>query len=136
MLSQEYNVVRVGAYKMQGFSGTYAANGVDFILPPSTARWEDRDTLGIDGNAHPVYSLYRNFEMRWELAHPNDVKQLIDIYNTLGNTGTAVFDLPQWGAANFLYYGYSGCTMIEPTVGEYFMGWLKDVTLVVTKVRV
>jgi len=119
-----------------GYSGTYAANGVDFLLKPSAAKWNDRDTLGVDGNAHPVYSYYRDFEMSWELAHPSDVKQIIDVYNSLGNTGTATFDLPQWGAVGFLYLGYSGCTMIEPTVGEYFMGWIKDVTLRVTKVRV
>jgi len=118
-----------------GYSGTYAANGVDFILKPSTAKWDSRDILGVDGNAHPVYSFYRDFEMIWELAHPSDVKQIIDIYNSLGNTGTAVFDLPQWGAIDFLYRGYSGCTMQEPTVGEYFMGWIKNVTLRITKVR-
>ena len=55
--------------------------------------------------------------------------------NPLGNTGTAIFDLPQWGAPDYMYYGYSGCTMQEPTVGDYFNGWITDVRLIIMKVR-
>jgi hypothetical protein len=118
-----------------GYSGSFALNGANFILQPSTSHWVERDIMGLDGNAHPVYPVYREYEMAWELAHPADVKQIIDVYNYLGNTGTTSFDLPEWGASDYLYHEYSGCTLQEPTVGDYFNGWITGVRLLIMKVR-
>jgi len=120
---------------MQGASGTFGINGTDFILPPSTAAWGTRDTLGIDGNGHPIYPALRTFEMMWELASPSDVKQLIDTYNSVSNTGTVVFDLPKWGDANYIFYSYSGCVLREAETGVYFNEYITDVRVIIDKVR-
>lgn len=120
---------------MQGASGTYALNGTRFILQPTEGSWDSRDVQGIDGNGHPIYSALREFNVSWQLAHPNDVKQLIDAYNIVQNTGTVVFDLPKWGDADYIFYSYSGCTMREPVVGAYFNGYISDVKLTILKVR-
>ena len=112
-----------------GYSGSYAVNGTRFLLQPTTAGWMDRDVLGLDGNGHPVYPAPREFEIKWGLAHPADVEQIINAYKSSGNTGTVSFDLPQWGASDYIFNTYSGCTMQEPTVGEYFNGYITNVSM-------
>lgn len=118
-----------------GYSGSFGVNGVNFILQPSEAGWGDRDELGIDGNGHPMYPAVRTFEFSWGLAHPNDVKQLLDAWEVVSNTGTASFDLPQWRAGGYLFTTYSGCTMREPKVGKYFNEYITDVKVEVLLVR-
>lgn len=120
---------------MQGTTGTYAINGVNFSLPPTEGGWSARDIIGVDGGGHPIYPAVREFEMSWGLASPSDVKQINDAYLSIQNTGTIVFDLPKWGSSDYTYYSYSGCTMREPEVGRYFNGYIQDVRLVITKVR-
>ncbi len=118
-----------------GYSGSFGVNGINFVLQPSESGWSGRENLGIDGTAHPVYAAYREYNLSWGLAHPADVKQLIDAYNQMGNTGTLSFDLPQWGAAGYLFQSYSGCTMQEPEIGSYFNEYITDVKVVILKVR-
>lgn len=118
-----------------GYSGSYAVNGTRFLLQPTTAKPSARTILGIDGGGHPIYPSVREFEIHWELAHPNDVKQLIDAFDTVSNTGTITFDLPEWGADDYKFVRYSGCTMQEPTVGDYFNGYITDVRLIIMKVN-
>lgn len=118
-----------------GYSGAYAVNETRFLLQPTTAKPSARTILGIDGGGHPIYPSVREFEIHWELAHPNDVKQLIDAFDTVSNTGTITFDLPEWGADDYKFVRYSGCTMQEPTVGDYFNGYITDVRLIIMKVN-
>jgi len=118
-----------------GFSGTFAINGTSFQLNPSEHKWTARDNLGIDGNGHPIYPAFRQYEMSWDLAFPSDVKQLLDAYATVQNTGTVSFDLPKWGASDYIFHTYSGCTLQEPEVGGYFQGTIQDVKLLIMKVN-
>jgi len=118
-----------------GYSGSYGINGTDFTLQPSTGKWNERDTLGIDGNGHPIYPQVREFNLHWALISTDDLSQIINFYNQCGNTGTVVADLPQWGVAGYQFYSYSGCTISEPTIGEYFNEFVTDVRLVIMKVR-
>ena len=118
-----------------GHSGSYAVNGSKFLLQPSTAGWNDRDNLGFDGGGHIIYPPLRSFSVQWGLAHPNDVAQLIDVYNSIGNTGTVVFDLPKWKSTSEHYSeSYSGCTMSEPKMGNYFNGYIEDVSFQIFKI--
>lgn len=116
-------------------SGTYAIDGVPFILSPTDGGWNGRDVIGIDGNGHPIYPSLRSYSMHWGLAHPNDVKQFIDSYNLMGSTGTLSFDLPRWGDTDYNFHTYSGCTMEEPQVGKYFNGYITDVTIKILKIE-
>lgn len=118
-----------------GYSGSHAINGTNFLLQPTDHGWEGRNELGTDGNGHPIYPAVRQYELFWGLAHPNDVKQLIDAYNTVQNTGTVAFDLPEYGASDYIFKTYSGCTMREPQLGKYFEGHIKDVRLTILLVR-
>lgn len=118
-----------------GLSGTYALNGVDLTLQPTSGKWADRVNYGIDGGAHPVYAQNRAFELSWDLISTEDAKQLIDVYNLVSNTGTITACLPQWGALEYQFKNYSGTTLEEPIVGEYFMGYIQQVRMLVLNVN-
>ncbi len=118
-----------------GYSGSFGVNGVNFILQPTTSGWDARNELGIDGNAHPIYPAYRTYTLKWGLASPADVQQLVDVYESISYTGTAEFDLPMWGADGYKFVTYSGCTMAEPTIGEYYNEYITNVVVKILKVR-
>jgi hypothetical protein len=118
-----------------GLSGSYAINNTDLTLQPTTGKWVERTSYGIDGNGHPLYSNFRNFELTWELISPSDTKQLIDFFETVSTTGTVVACLPKWRDVESLFYNYSGTTMQEPTVGEYFQGYIQSVKLLLIRIQ-
>jgi hypothetical protein len=118
-----------------GYSGSYSFNNVDLTIPPSTGNWKERPNYGIDGGGHTIYSSVRDFEMKWDLISVANLATIIGIYNGVGNTGTAVSCLPEWGNANYLFKNYSGTVLQEPTVGEYFQEFVQDVTLLILNVR-
>jgi len=120
---------------MTGASGTYAFNNTDFTLPPTTGKWVERTTYGVDGEGHLLYPAFRAFEMTWELISTSDLNQLINFYNTVSSTGTIVACLPEWGNANYEFKNYSGTTLVEPTVGEYFQGYVTSVTMKILNAR-
>lgn len=119
-----------------GYSGTFAVEGVTFQMLPTKAGWRRRDNVGFDGNGHPTYPAVREFEISWNLMHPADWAQIINAYTTVQNTGTVSFDLPAYGNANVNFFQlYSGCTISELEQGEYFMGYITDVSLTIYNVR-
>jgi len=120
---------------MQGLSGTFAFNNVDLTLPPSESKWVDRQSYGVDGNAHTIYSAFRDYELKWDLESASDLKQVIDIYNQFGTTGTIVSCLPEWGANDYQFKNYSGTTINEPQVSAYFQGYTTSVTLLIVNAR-
>jgi len=121
----------------QGFSGSYAINGTNLVLQPTSGRWNGRDLLGIDGAGHPIYPSIREFEMSWALISTTDFAQLNNFQLSVGNTGTVSVDLPKWGNAGYMFYSYSGCTLREPQAGSYFSadGYVQDVTMTIMGVR-
>jgi len=118
-----------------GFSGTYAVNNVNFTLPPTSGHWLERTNYGIDGEGHVLYPATRSFEMVWELISTDDASQIIGFYNAISSTGTSVVCLPDWGNSNFLFRNYSGCTLVEPTINEYFQGYITNMSLKILNIR-
>lgn len=118
-----------------GLSGSYAFNGVNLTLQPTSGKWKERSSYGIDGGGHPIYSSLRSFEMKWELISTSDAKQIIDVYNTTANTGTCVSCLPEWGNVDYSFKNYSGTTLQDPEVGEYFQGYIQSVSLLILNIR-
>lgn len=119
----------------QGASGTYALNGTSLLLQPSTGRWVQRDSFGIDGAGHPIYPAVRDFELSWDLISIDDLQQINNAYNAVGNTGTVVVDLPRYGDVQYNFFSYSGCTLQEPTYDVYFERYVQNVKLLVMNVR-
>lgn len=120
---------------MQGYSGTYALNNIDLTLQPSTGKWVTRTDYGVDGGGHPVYATPRKFEMAWDLISTADAKQLIDFYNIVGSTGTITACLPEWGNVGYVFRNYSGCTLQEPEVGDYFQTYIDSVKMTILNIR-
>lgn len=118
-----------------GASGSYAFNGTNLTLQPSEGVWNQRDSLGIDGGGHPIYPAKRTFELKWGLISVSDLQQIINVYNTVQNTGTASVDLPQFGAAGYQFKTYSGCTLNEPQVGAYFNEYVADTSLLILNIQ-
>ncbi len=118
----------------QGYSGSYSINGVT-TLYPTQGKWTDRELLGMDGNGRPIYPPIGEFEMSWQLMSTSDLKKLVDAYNAVISTGTAVVDLPKWGNVDYLFYSYSGTFVSRPVVGAYFAEHVEDVRLIITNIR-
>lgn len=121
---------------MQGASGTYAFNGTTLYLSPTVGSWENKDSLGDDGNGHVIYPSVTEFTMEWVLMPTSDFKQLQDFYLVSSTTGTVVADLPKWGGVDYVFQSYSGVILTRPTVGKYFAEHIQDVKLVVRNIRV
>ena len=118
-----------------GLSGTYAFNGTNLNQSPTTHKWVERTSYGFDGGGHPVYSAVRSFELTWNLISTDNAKQLIDFYNTVGNTGTITSCLPQWGSVDYRFKNYSGTTLQEPEMGNYFDEYIEDFRLVIMNIN-
>ena len=113
---------------------TYKINGSTITLQPTTGKWEARDPIGVDGNGHAVYSSMREFEMRWGFMSMSEFQELQGFYDSIGNTGTAVVSMPQYGASTYTFYDYTGCVVREPEAGEFFEQYVSDVKLLIVKV--
>lgn len=119
----------------QGTTGTYAINGTELLLQPTSGKWIDRPIKGFDGNGHPIYPAVREFELTWQLISMTDVAQLQTFFNSVSSTGTAVVDLPKWQTAPYQFYSYSGTTLGEPVISEFFEQHETDVSLLIYGIR-
>lgn len=117
----------------------YQINGVDFLSEPESAQWDERDSVGYDGEGRPVYPGLRKFEMEWGLMSPDEFLQVHNFYLAVSQTGTCVVTLPMCrnpSGSYRIWYPYSGCTLEEPTIGKYFVdGHVEDVKLLILSVR-
>lgn len=119
-----------------GLSGTYAINTTQITLQPTEGRWNERQDYGFDGLGHPIYSQVATFELRWQLISPSDLSQIINFFAQVSNTGTVAVDLPKWGDSQYSFYRYSGCTLSNVRVGEFFNEYYTDARLLIYNVRV
>lgn len=111
----------------------YKINGTQLTLQPETGAWVGRQDFGLDGGGHPVYPRNRQFELRWGFMSASEFKEIRDFYQAV-TTGTVVVTLPQFGAATYTFYDYSGCTLREPEVGTYFEEYVSEVRLLVMNI--
>lgn len=119
----------------QGITGTFAINGVELLAQPTEHKWVDRNSIGISGEARPVYPSVRQYELTWNFLSMEEFAQINTFYNSVASSGTVVADLPKWATYPYQFFSYSGCTLKEPTVGNFFVGYVSDVSLLILKVR-
>jgi len=119
----------------QGVTGSYAINGTDFLLQPTIGKWIDRPIKGFDGNGHPIYPAVREFQITWQLISMTDVTQLQTFFNTVSSTGTATVDLPKYQTSPYQFYSYTGATLGEPVIGEFFEQHEVDVSMMIYGIR-
>lgn len=112
----------------------YKINGTLIPTQPTTGRWLPRNQVGIAGDGHAVYSGVREFELRWQLIDPETSYALQNYFNSVSVTGSVVVDLPYYLSGTNSFMSYSGCVLREPQLGTYFVGYLQDLILIVTKI--
>jgi hypothetical protein len=112
----------------------YKINGTELATQPTSGRWIQRNSLGIDGSGHEAYSGVREYELRWQLISTTDYSQLQGFYDAVGNTGTLVIDLPKYGDSSYGFYSYTGCVIAEPYAADYFSTYQLDVLLSIRKI--
>jgi len=116
-------------------TGTYQINDTDLVIQPTSGKWLDRNLIDVDGNGHPIYPPYREFELRWQLASMEQVNQLLTYFDVIGRTGTVSVNLPYFGNNPYIFRTYSGTVLQEPTFGNFFSENQSDITLLITKIR-
>lgn len=119
----------------QGITGSYAINGTEITIQPTSGQWMPREPLGVDGNGHFVYSPFREYEMTWGLLDTSEANQLQNFFNSLGNTGTVIVDLPKYADLAYEFFSYTGCVLQEPSFGTFFVEHYSNVSLLVIKIR-
>lgn len=120
---------------MIGYSGSFGINGTNLTLQPSEYSWLERDEYGMSGELRPIYSAVREFEMKFALENVSDFNQLLGFYNSVSVSGTVSVDLPDFMASDFLFKSYSGCTLREPTMSNYFNGYPSEVSITILGIR-
>ena len=118
-----------------GSSGTYAINGTDFTLQPTSGRWMPRSPVGITGDGHPIYPAIYEFEIRWSLSSQEDLYQIQNFRDAVVLTGTINVDLPAYRGSSYVFQTYTGCTLYEPERGQYFNEHTSDFRLIVGNIR-
>lgn len=116
-------------------SGTYAINGSAFTLQPTYGTWLPREALGIDGNGHPVYPATYEFEISWGIASQGEFYQLLQFFDSINITGSAVVSLPKLRSSTYLFYDYTGCVVQEPSFNRYFTEHPESISLLITNIR-
>lgn len=113
---------------------TYKINNTTLLIEPTSGRWLPREMFGLDGNGHPIYSSLRQFEINFGLLSPAQQNQLQGFYDSVITTGTAVVDLPEYGANTYTFKSYSGCVLREPEQNQYFVENIAEVVLLITNI--
>ncbi len=115
---------------------TFKFNGIE-ILQPSIHRWTPRNILGISGGGHAVYPGVREYELKWQLSSIGEYYQLLQSFNNLSGISTLVVDLPQFNSTGTYepFFSYTGCILREPEFTEWFNGYYRDASLLITNIR-
>ena len=114
---------------------TIKINGTELTLQPTEHRWVQKTPLGTTGEGQQFYAPVRQYEMRWQLIPMSDFNQLQGFINSIGTTGTAVVELPQYGASTYTFFAYSGCVLDELSIGYFFQEHAQEVVLLVRNIR-
>lgn len=114
---------------------TVKVNGTSLSTQPSDMGWVQRQSMGDDGNGHAIYPAPREFHMEWDIIDASSFNQVQGFYNAIGNTGTAVVTLPQYGSSTYQDYDYTGCVLQEPNYDRYFEQHYYGVKWLVVSIR-
>lgn len=119
-----------------GASGSYAINGTDLLLQPTSGRWSPQSVLGITGDGHPIYPRVHEYELRWNIISQYDLDQIQDFRNLVILTGTVSVDLPIYLGPSYIFQTYNSCVLYEPERGSYFAEHTTEFILLVGNIVV
>lgn len=110
---------------------TFAVNGTELVIQPTTGRWIPQPLVGVTPNGVPIYPGVRSFELRWNLVTPEHANQIVTFFETIGFTGTANVRLPEYATASYQFAYYSGCVLYQPEFGVYFAEHYQDIVMTI-----
>ncbi len=114
---------------------SYTINGVTLSLQPTSGKWNNRELIGVDGNGHAVYSGMREFELQWGFMTFEQFREIQNLFESIGSTGTAVVQLPEYGALSWQFREYSGTVLQEPKAEQYFETYVSNVSMLIVKIK-
>jgi len=111
-----------------------AFNGTVLNAQPSSHKWVAKTEIGVDGSGRGIYPLYREYELKWDFLSTDEFQQIYNFFLSIGQTGTIVATLPQFNAADYQFYSYSGTILREPEIGDYFQNYISDVKMLIVRI--
>lgn len=113
---------------------TFGFNGTTLSAQPTSHKWGNRETIGVDGSGRGIYPAYREYELKWDFLSTEEFREIYAFFQAIGQTGTVVASLPKYGDIDYTFYNYSGCVLREPEVGDYFQNYISDVKLLIVRI--
>jgi hypothetical protein len=110
----------------------FQINNIDLITEPTNHNWIQRTRLGYDGNAHPIYPMPRNYQLKWDFVDAESFSQLVGFFNMC--SGTIQVGLPAWNSSTGGFASYNA-TLEEPSYGTSFEGFYGGVSLLVLNIH-
>ena len=114
----------------------FEINGND--LPnPTEFKWILPEVRGIDGFGNKRFDPYYSMEIRWDYLTQEEFYSGINrVYLGHFNSGSATSRLPEYYGATYGFKNYSGTIIDRPEVSNYVQNFVKDVKLIIRKIRV
>lgn len=116
---------------------TFKINGVSFSRQPTNHHWVNQTPFGVTGDGHSSYPAYREYEMDFDFATPQEFYDFQSYFSAIGLTGTASVDLPEHPstASAYQFRTYSGCVISQPEYDNYFENYYSNAKLLVSRIR-
>lgn len=115
---------------------TFGFNGTTLSAQPTSHKWIMSDQIGEDGSGRGIYAAYNQYELKWDFLTPAEFNEIYNFFQAIGQTGTVVASLPKFNDTTYVFYGYSGCVLRKPDVGEWFQNYVSDVRMLIVRILV
>lgn len=116
------------------YVNTFALNGSVLSHQPTTHGWDDRDSLGIDGNGNSIYVSPRQYKLNWDFLDTEEFNEIYAYFLAQGVTGSITSRLPKWRTTPYTFFDYSGTILREPTYENWFENYYTNVRLIITRI--
>lgn len=115
----------------------FKINGVAFSRQPSNHRWINQEPYGITGDGRASYAAFREYEMEFDFASPQEFYDFNTYWQSVGLTGTVSVDLPEHPttASAYQFRTYSGCIINQPEFNNFFENHYSSARLLIARIR-
>ena len=116
-------------------ANAFKFNGTLLSHQPTTHKWVDRESQGVDGNGRTIYQALRDYELQWDYLNSTEFAEVYAFYSAIGQTGSVVASLPRYANATYSFFDYSGCILTEPRFNGFYEEHYEDVSILVLRIR-
>lgn len=115
---------------------TFKINGVAFSRQPTSHRWINQSPFGITGDGHMSYSAFREYELEFDFASASEFSDFNNYFQSIGVTGTAAVDLPDYATPTYVFRTFSGVIVSQPEYGDFFENFYQSAKLTISRIRI